>query len=87
MNTIDILTKVAEENKISTGRAEMILSIIVEKISDKLRKDGEVKINDFGTFVVHSKKAGITGFGEQESAPRNYILFSPDKLFLDVINS
>ncbi|RPI17766.1 MAG: hypothetical protein EHM58_07895 [Ignavibacteriae bacterium] len=87
MNTVDILSKVAEANKISTGRAEMILSIIFEKISDKLRKEGEVKINDFGTFNIVNKKTGSTGFGSQSNVSRNYVVFMPDKPFKDIINS
>jgi nucleoid DNA-binding protein len=86
MNTIDILTKVADDNKISTGRAEMILSIIIEKITDKLRKDREVKICDFGTFTIYNKNTGTTGFGAQKKQSRNYVLFTPDKPFKDVIN-
>lgn len=87
MNTIEILTKVAEANKISTGRAEMILSIILEKVTEKLRKDGELSIEDFGTFKVHCKNITAPGFGAQKIHTRNFVLFTPDKPFKDIINS
>jgi nucleoid DNA-binding protein len=87
MTTIDLLSRVSESNNISTGRAEMILSIIVEKISDRLRKEGEAAIDNFGVFKILSKNITTPGFGEQESVKRNYILFTPDKLFVDIINS
>jgi nucleoid DNA-binding protein len=87
MNTVDIINRVSEANKISTGRAEMIISIMVEKITDKLRKDGEANIVNFGTFSLFKKKTSSTGFGDTEGPVRNYVRFIPEKPFLDIINS
>ncbi len=87
MNTVDIINRVSEANKISTGRAEMIISIIVEKITDKLRKDDEANIVNFGTFSLLKKKSAAVGFGDSEGPVRNYVRFIPEKPFLDIINS
>jgi nucleoid DNA-binding protein len=87
MNTVDIINRISEANKISTGRAEMIISIIVEKITDKLRKDDEANIVNFGTFSLLKKKTAAAGFGNTEGPVRNYVRFIPEKPFLDIINS
>ncbi|MGA2669158.1 MAG: HU family DNA-binding protein [Ignavibacteria bacterium] len=87
MNTIDLINKVSANNRIATGRAEMIISIILEKIIDKLRKEGEVSIEDFGTFKLEKKEPGsdyLSGYNKEHGIS---VSFHPEKKFLDVINS
>lgn len=88
MNTVDIINKIAIKHNITTGRAEMILSIIIERMTEKLRKEGQVSIVNFGSFGVESKKAGdSSGKILEMNLPRNNVVFNPDKKFLDTINS
>jgi len=87
MNTIELIKKVADANNITTGRAEMIISIIFERITEKLKKDAEVTIPDFGKFNIMSKQPNYGGTGQSRIFSNNYIEFHPDKRFLDNINS
>ena len=87
MNTIDLINKVSANNQIATGRAEMIISIIIEKIIDTLRKEGEVKLEDFGTFKVETKTGSPDFMAYSQKTPKTYITFHPEKRFLDVINT
>lgn len=87
MNTIELIKKVADTNNITTGRAEMIISIIFERITEKLKKDAEVSIPDFGKFNIMSKQPNFGGSGQSRIFANNYVEFNPDKRFLDNINS
>lgn len=87
MNTIDLINKVAFVNNLTTGRAEMIISIITEKIADKLKKDSSAVIENFGTFHIETKKIGGSIFAESLAGSKNYVVFEPDKHFLDSVNS
>ncbi len=89
MNTVDLINKIAVKHNITTGRAEMIISIIVERMTEKLRKDGQVMIMNFGSFAVEQKKTADSPQGKSPgyNLPENYVLFNPDKKFLDIINN
>ena len=90
MTTIDLINKLAVEHDITTGRAEMIVSILVERLVEKLKKDGEVKITNFGTFSIRRKEPVSSSYMKlNEPIPmvKNHVTFFPDKIFLDHINS
>ena len=88
MNTVDVINKISVKHNISSGRAEMIISIIIERMTERLRKEGQVLILNFGSFSVSQKKTNdTTGKSPDFSLPRNYVQFNPDKKFLDTINS
>ncbi len=87
MNTVDMINKVAVSNNLTTGRAEMIISIITENITDKLKKDGLVEVENFGTFHTETKKISGSIFPESLAGSKKYIIFTPDKHFLDAVNS
>ena len=87
MNTVDLINKVAVSNNLTTGRAEMIISIITEKIADKLKKDGSVTIENFGTFHAETKKIGGSIFAESLAGSKKYVIFTPDEHFLNAVNS
>ncbi|MFI5211716.1 MAG: HU family DNA-binding protein [Ignavibacteria bacterium] len=89
MNTIDLINKLSIEHNITTGRAEMILSIIVDRLIEKLKKEGEVQIENFGTFSIQQKKAEVSSFlklSEPIQLAKNLITFLPDRVFLERIN-
>ncbi len=87
MNTVDLINKVAISNNLTSGRAEMIISIMMEKITDKLKKEMEVSIENFGTFKVQSKRISSAVFSEAGSEQKKYVVFTPERKFLDVLNS
>ena len=86
MNTVDLINKVAQTSNLTTGRAEMIISIIAERITDTLKKEGSAVLNGFGEFHLEKKRAGGTYSGVS-SDMKNHVVFTPDKNFLDIINS
>jgi len=85
MNTIDLINKIAVENNITGGRAEMIISIVFERISEKLKRDGRVEIDSFGIFSITSRKPFKVGDNPQ--LYRNHIVFEPDRMFLETLNT
>jgi nucleoid DNA-binding protein len=84
MNTIDMINKVSVDNAITAGRAEMIISIVIERISEKLKREGNVEIEGFGKFTITSIKSYKAGDNPQIF--KNHIIFEPDKNFLDSLN-
>lgn len=90
MNTTDLINTLAAEHNITTGRAEMILSIIVERLLERLKKDGEVLIEDFGTFRIQQKKSEVSSFlklSEPIQLAKNLITFTPENVFLQSVNT
>ena len=85
MNTIDMINKVSEDNNITAGRAEMNISIVIERISEMLKKDGTVNIYGFGKFSITTIKP--IKVGDNPQLFKNHIVFDPDKIFLDKLNS
>jgi len=85
MNTIDMINKISADNSITAGRAEMIISIVIERISEKLKKEGMVNINGFGKFTITSIKPFKVG--DSPRLFKNHIIFEPDKTFLDNLNN
>ena len=86
MNTVDLINKVAQTSNLTTGRAEMIISIIAERITDTLKKEGSAVLNGFGKFHLEKKRTGSTYSGVSADM-KNHVVFTPDKNFLDIINS
>lgn len=90
MNSLDLINKIAVKHAITTGRAEMILSIIVERMIEELKKDGEVKLTNFGSFKILRKKPDVSSYmklSEPIQLERNHVTFEPDRVFLENINS
>ncbi len=90
MNTIDLINKLAVNHNITTGRAEMIVSILVERMVENLKKDGEIMITNFGTFSIRRKQPSSNSYMKlNEPIPmvKNHVTFIPDKVFLENINS
>jgi len=86
MTNIDIVNKLALNHNLTIGRAEMIISIIVERITERLISDGNVKINNFGEFKV--VKDSLSGMIMSNNVlNKNRVIFEPDDKFLDTINS
>ncbi len=90
MTTIDLINKLAVNHNITTGRAEMIISIMIERFVEKLKKDGEISVENFGTFSIRRKESDSSSYmklNEPIPMSKNHVTFFPDKTFLDYINS
>jgi nucleoid DNA-binding protein len=89
MNTLELVNKVAKENSITLGRAEMIISIVMEKILDKIKDEKFVDVPDFGNFELLKKSTSPSIGVTKESIfiSKNYVNFKPDKSFLEKINT
>ena len=88
MNTTDLVNKISVTHNITSGRAEMIVNIIIEKLRDILANEGKAEINNFGTFKIEQKSA-ISPYimNQPMSSQKNNISFEADKSFLDKVNS
>lgn len=87
MTTVELIRKISDSNNITTGRAEMIISIIFERLTEKLRKEGEVSVFDLGNFKIVSKRPSSGSSLETNIFVKNYVVFQPSRIFLDVVNS
>ena len=87
MNTGDIIKKISESHNMPESRADMIMDIIMEKIKDKLKREGEVVLENFGSLKVITKAQVPGSYSETTIFPKNYVFFTPEKTFINVINS
>ena len=88
MNTVDLINKVARENDLTLGRAEMIYNIIIERIIDNLRTGNSVLIPGFGEFNIISadQRPGIQIY-DKPSSGKYFINFKPEPVFNQILNS
>ena len=86
MTNADLVNKLAREHNLTSGRAEMIISIIVERITERLISDGNVNISNFGDFTV-MKNSLSEMIMSDNVLNKNRVVFTPGKEFLDSINS
>jgi integration host factor subunit alpha len=87
----DIIDAIYREVGLSYAEASTCFETVVDKISEALVKEGEVKISGFATFTVRSKKARVgrnpkTG-KEAVITPRKVISFYPSKKLKDTVNT
>lgn len=89
MNTLDLVNKVAKENSITLGRAEMIVSIVMEKLLDKIKNEKIVNVPGFGDFELVKKSTPPSFAVTKENIfiSKNYVSFKPDKSFIEKINT
>lgn len=87
MKSGDIIKKVSESYNMPESRADMIINIIVEKIKDELKREGEVVLENFGSLKVMTSSQVPGSYSETTIFPKNYVIFTPDKTFINVVNS
>jgi len=85
MTTIDIINKLAADNNLTTGRAEMIISIIVDRMTERMKTEGRVKINGFGEFKVVRNSLSSMIMNDQLLI-KNRVIFEQSDEFLSAIN-
>ena len=82
-----IYMQIGFSKKISENLLEDLLNLII----DNLKKNKKIKISNFGTFTVRSKKSriGRNPITKEEKviSKRNVILFKPSKDFKSFVNS
>ena len=70
---------------------ENILEDIFEILLENLKKNGKVKISNFGTFILRYKKSRIGRNPKtkelKQISERNVVLFKPSKEFKEFINN
>ena len=78
--------QVGFSKKISEELLEGILSLIIEN----LKKNKKIKISNFGTFLLRSKKSRVGRNPKTKEkkiiSERNVVLFKPSKDFKNYIN-
>jgi len=57
MNRGELVEQIAKSNNVSKRKADTILSSVIETIQKGVKKDGEVRIVNFGTFKKATRKA------------------------------
>ena len=87
----DIINSLYLQIGYSKNVTENILEDLFNIIFDELKKNGKVKISNFGTFTVRKKKSRIGRNPKTKEiktiSERNVILFKPSKEFKKKINS
>ena len=70
--------------------SEILLEDILDIITDNLKKFKKIKISNFGTFSIRSKKSRVgrnpKTKEEKIIKERNVVLFKPSKEFKEYIN-
>ena len=57
MTKAELVTYIAEEAEITKKAADLALNSLVQAVHDALKKDGDIRISDLGTFKVVKRKA------------------------------
>ena len=87
----DIVNQVYMQIGFSKQIAENLMDDFFSLIIDNLKKNGKIKISNFGTFSIRFKKPRVgrnPKTKEQKMiSGRNVVLFKPSKEFKELINS
>ena len=59
MNRAELVSKIAEESKLTKKASEQALSSMINAISTELKKGGKVQLVGFGTFEVRTRAARV----------------------------
>lgn len=57
MTKAELVSHIAQESEITKKAAELALNSLVQAVHDGLKKDGEIRVTDLGTFKVIKRKA------------------------------
>ena len=87
----DIINSIYMQIGFSKNISEQLMEDILEIILDNLKKYKKIKISNFGTFSLRSKKSRIgrnpKTKEEKIISERNVVLFKPSKDFKNYINN
>lgn len=90
MNKNELIEAVAKEVGITKADAARAIDAVFDSISAALKKGGEVRLVNFGTFLVAKRKA-TTGRNPRTGAPikipaSKQPKFRPGKVLKDAVN-
>lgn len=90
MNKFDLIEIMAERSHVSKRTAEHAYHVIIEQITDTLKKGEKVKFSNFGTFRVsqratHTRLHNETG-AEIKTPATNMVKFKPGKRLAEAVN-
>jgi DNA-binding protein HU-beta len=57
MKKAELVAKLAEDGKVTKKVASALLDSLVKSLQEALKKDGKIRIDGLGTFVVVDRKA------------------------------
>ena len=57
MTKAELVSKLAEDSKVTKKSANAMLNSLVASIKESLKKEGKVRLDGLGTFVVAERKA------------------------------
>ncbi|MGM9970505.1 MAG: HU family DNA-binding protein [Anaeroplasma sp.] len=90
MNKTDIVAIVADKYDLSRRKAEEIVNLVFDSISEGLSNDDKVAISGFGNFEVRTRSArnGVNPrTGEEITIPAQSVpAFKPSKQLKDLVN-
>lgn len=81
----DLVNKLASDHNLTTGRAEMIISILVERITERLVSEGQLNVKGFGNFTVVKNSLSQMILSDNV-LNKNRVVFEPDDIFLRSVN-
>jgi DNA-binding protein HU-beta len=90
MNKGDLISKIAENAKLSRAQAGDALNSVLDSIGDALKSGDKVTLIGFGTFMV-SKREARSGRNPQSGesiqiSAKNVVKFKPGKELSDSVN-
>lgn len=90
MNKGDLITKIAENAKVSRAQASEALNAVLENVAQALKEGDKVTLIGFGTFSV-SRREARSGRNPQTGKSinieaKNVIKFKPGKELTDKVN-
>jgi DNA-binding protein HU-beta len=90
VNKMDLIAAVAEQSDLPKTKATEVVDAVFAAIEGALKKQEEVRLIGFGTFVTAKRKA-TTGHnprtGEEIKIPAsNSVRFKPGKTLKDAVN-
>jgi DNA-binding protein HU-beta len=70
MTKAELVTKIADEAKVTKKSAETMLKSLIESVQQALKADGQIRLDGLGTFRVIERKAR-TGVNPRTQAKMN----------------
>ena len=67
MTKAELVSKLAEDSKVTKKSANAMLNSLIAAVKEGLKKEGKVRLDGLGTFVVAERKAR-TGFNPRTKA-------------------
>ena len=91
MTKADLVKEVSSKCELTQSAVEEVVNVVFEKVTAALVGGDEVKLKDFGNFVVKTKAARTgtnPGTGQKIQIPASKVVkFKPAKALKDSVNN